>query len=107
VKVHAWQDGISMVTNIVLYEERNGKRFVCQPVELVFKELDDEETGCTPTLKLNSLFAMKLKEGFLESLSDLGFKSKNEDKLEGTLEATKKHLEDMRRLVLKEAYANP
>ncbi len=72
---------------------------VAEPVQLVFKGVPEDAIGPGPTIR----FPYRIGESFLtsmaETLSDMDVKTESDAKLQGTLEATKYHLEDMRELM--------
>ena len=80
---------------ILLYEERDGKIFVVKPVKLVLEQAEDG-LAYNPTLFLPDV-------GFLqevaEELDKIGVKTEKDAKIQGTLEATRFHLGDLRKLL--------
>jgi len=79
--------------------EALGEKFsVARPVELVFEEVS-KEIVCEPTLKMNTFFAMELFRALAEAMDKEGIKTDKDAKIEGTLEATRYHLEDLRKLL--------
>ena len=80
---------------------QEGKKvFVAEPVEFNFKEI---ELGghCEPSLVIEHPFAKQFMKAFLDALEGQGIESDSVSRLKGTMEASKYHLEDMRRLVFR------
>lgn len=75
---------------------------VALPMKLEWKDLDK---NCiepqSPSLRIESRLAEELLRALAEALDKEGVKTENDYKIAGVLEATKKHLDDMRTLVLK------
>ena len=94
IRPELYGDGVE----IVFIRERDGKRYVAKCVNLEFVEIE-EGKAIEPTLRLNRFLAPKFLKALVEALDKEGVKTENDYKLQGILEATQKHLEDMRRLV--------
>lgn len=88
-------DGIS----IWLVEDLGGGKFsVAKPIDFTF--VTTEDTGnVKPTIKLNSYFAQEFLRAWGEALKKEKISIEDTFKLEGEINATKYHLEDMRKLV--------
>lgn len=81
-----------------LIEDRNGKTYVAKPAELTMVEHKEGEE-CPPTLRF-SVFEMKdILLAFAKALEKQGIETDSEAKIKGLLEATKYHLDDMRKLL--------
>lgn len=88
--------------DIYLYENRaDGKFAIGLPAQLKFKIIEEEElaTIAEPTLRLNGYWGKQFLEAFAETLDNEGIKTNKDEKIIGTLEATKYHLEDLRQLL--------
>ena len=72
--------------------------YVALPVELDFQRVE-ENSEIKPTLKVRG--GREFLQALRDELDNLGIPSNRHAKVEGLLEATKAHLEDMRTLVLK------
>jgi hypothetical protein len=96
VNIHQqpWNDGLS----ITIWEERQGKVFVAKRVDLVFEECQGGYTT-DPTLQLSHFHAPVFLNALAEALDKHGVKTDKDAKLQGTLEATKYHLQDLRKLL--------
>lgn len=81
--------------SIVIWEEREGKRYAMKPVELVEYEIQEGVYEDDATLKL----PRSLLQAFANALAEEGIKTDNDHKIQGTLEATKYHLSDLRTLL--------
>ena len=93
------QYGINGV-EIYIFKDRDGKRYVAKPVILEFEEIKLGER-VYPTLCINPFEATEFLKSLAEALDKQEVKTENDYKIQGILEATKYHLEDMRRLVFK------
>lgn len=85
-----WRDEVGILFEIVGYD---GRRGIVQPVDFIVKTIE-EGAVVEPTFHLNKETAKNL----LEALKGLGIKTEDQSKVEGMLEATKYHLEDMRQI---------
>jgi hypothetical protein len=103
MKVYIYQNPSSGSTDIAFVDERNGKRYVAKPVELIFEECTFESK---PTMKLSYIYSDALLKAFAAALAEQGIKTDNDHKIEGLLKATLYHLEDMRKLVFKKEVTN-
>lgn len=71
---------------------------VAQPVELIFKSAKPEEVS-EPTLRLGEYYAHELLQALAEGFDSIGIRTDKDAKIEGTLGATRYHLEDLRSLL--------
>lgn len=92
MKVRAYYDHYNSCIGINVSYEKEGKTFVAEPVEFSFKEVVGRYVSAGPTIRLND----EGVEMLAHSLKQLGVKDKEQSFIEGKLEATEKHLEDMR-----------
>jgi len=74
---------------------------VAQPMKLEFKEVKKEDKIEEPTLRLSCSIKDEFLKAMAEALDKEGIKTENDFKIQGLLEATKYHLEDMRKIVFK------
>lgn len=89
-------------TTITIVERRDGKIFVAKPINLEFVELQEgarNENEYMGTIALNDDKARQLFLGLSEALEKQGIKPKHQAFLEGELDATKHHLDDLRHLL--------
>jgi hypothetical protein len=71
---------------------------IAEPVELVFRNV--QPGSSTPsTIELEGFTGQAMLSSLAKEIELLGIKPEEESKLEGKLEATTYHLEDMRRLI--------
>lgn len=94
-----YRDPVFNGVNMMFYTRTSeGRIYVVKPMQL---ELVPHDEGAIeqPTLQLNGSSA----ESFLKSLADAldkqGIKTDSDARIQGTLDATKLHLDDMRNLV--------
>jgi hypothetical protein len=83
---------------IIIYEERDGKRYVAKPVEFVFKEYKDGKM-VEPTIRLGQEFSIPFMQAMADELSKNGIRTEMDKQNEGSLAATKYHLSDLRKLL--------
>ena len=98
MKIEIRQGWNALGMEILFYEERNGKIYVAEPVTLTMKEAEDGiYSGATLT------FSHLEGDLFLQNIADVldsqGIKTDKDAKIQGTLEATRFHLEDLRKLL--------
>lgn len=74
------------------------RTYIAKPVKLEFKEIKAGEIP-PPTLVLRGLVAQDVMQSLAEALDKKGFKTDKDAKIEGTLVATRYHLEDLRKLL--------
>lgn len=99
MKVKIYREEMFGGISMVFYEDRlNGKRFIAKPVDLEFEEYNDG-AEYRPTLRLNSSISNEFLQQLAEELDSKGVKTDKDAKIEGTLNATKYHLEDLRKLL--------
>jgi hypothetical protein len=79
----------------------NGKTFIAKPAKLEWLELDDYMAHANPFLEISRIDVDPFLKSIRNQLDERGVKSEPQTKLEGVLEATKFHLQDMRDLVFK------
>lgn len=75
-----------------------GKLFVAKPMQFNWVEHKECES-VEPSLRISDFYASDLLKALAEALDKKGIKTENDFKIQGLLEATKYHLNDMRRLV--------
>ncbi len=84
----------------IVLTDQNGKRMLAKPMELVFEPLDlDHGKLAEPSLNFSPEFGMQFFPALVDGLARAGYKYESSDT--GELKATKVHLDDMRKLVLK------
>lgn len=96
VQEEFWDDSLG----IAIFLEKDGKKHVAKPIEIEFKEIKENELVKEPTIRLRNPLGKEFLQAVVNSARKQGIKP-DENKLEGELTATKKHLEDMRILVFK------
>lgn len=98
MKVKIFYDVISDEMKFLFYEERDGQRYIVKPVAI---ELEAVKKGypTEASMSIPGLAASELMVSLAEELDGQGIKTDKDSKLEGTIEATKYHLEDMRKLL--------
>lgn len=99
-RVKAWSDPPTGEIHLIIWCSEGGREFVALPIELKFKEHQVAERE-EPTLILPRFMADDFLRALAEGLDEMGIKTDQDAKLAGTLDATRYHLEDMRRLAFK------
>lgn len=98
LKVRIYANPWDMTTNIALMVQRNGQWMIAKPVTFDFVPINQGEVT-TPTMMFAPEVASEFLKAMAQALDDRGIKTDSDAKLQGTLEATKSHLEDMRGLL--------
>ena len=88
----------------IMQIDKFGKHIsVAQPIEFVFKEVKKEdEFKIKPTIELGRFFADDFLKAWVEAAKEKGLKPEEDYIMQGKLEATKYHLEDMRKIVFED-----
>jgi len=97
-RVHFGRDMHTDSLIMLIKRVQNGKIYVANPIELTFREKKECEV-LDPTLKI----CLDESDDFLEAIRN-GLEGKSLDDIKGELDATKNHLEDMRKIVYKKDY---
>lgn len=84
-------------TYIGIFNEVNGKRYIAKPVKFEFVECE-EGVSVEPTIRLGMTTAQQFLKALAEALDKQGVKTDKDAKIEGLLEATRYHLEDIRKV---------
>lgn len=93
----------SIYTNsIEFYFFDNGpnSRSVAKPMELIFEKVEDGKEY-EPSLRIPDYLASSFLKAVAAALDENGVRPPSVDRIEGEMEATRRHLEDMRKLVFK------
>src|SRR5947209_16586587 len=98
VAVAVGTDPITGRLALYFYERRNGKTYAAKPVELVFAEVG-ESSPFPPTLQMDYFYAEPFLEALAEALDKAGVKTEHDATIQGQLDATRYHLEDLRTLL--------
>ena len=88
-------------TDITFYEKRGNKISVMTEIKDgigVMTEVPEGAFNEKTTLRLPDFVAQELFLALAEELDKKGIKTENDHRIAGTLEATKYHLEDMRKI---------
>ena len=72
---------------------------VAKSVKLEYEKIDEGALDVEPTLTIPSYLGSDFLKTLLNAIENQGIKSESTSKTEGLLEATKYHLEDMRKIV--------
>jgi len=102
IKVYIQRDApTDMLTITFVTTDKYGKRYIAKPMYMEFEELNYEGSCPKPTLSITGELAPAFLQAIAQSLDENGIKTENDFKIQGLLEATKYHLEDLRRLIFK------
>jgi len=99
IKVYADYRDYKRELELYIIEEGGDYRAVAQPIDMIFKRFQLGEVISGPTLRVPDYFALPMIKAFAELAGTMGVKRTDESKTEGLYEATKYHLEDMRKLM--------
>lgn len=98
-KVYIDKNFLDYSVNIHLVERRNGKTYYGVCSDLVFTEIKDFEAVKGPTIRLPLPYSEAIMKAFAEAFDKNNIKTENDFKIQGLLEATKYHLQDLRSLL--------
>jgi len=98
IKVRTWYDPTRDTLCMLLFQRKEGRMYVAKPIEFVFHEVNEYDIK-EPTLMIPDTMARSLLKDIAENLDKLGIKTIQDAKIEGELNATKYHLEDLRKLL--------
>lgn len=80
-------------------EAADGKRFLAKNVNLIFEPIAEGSLFPAPTFEFSGNMSREFFPALTTALAESGYRAASQDA--GELAATKYHLEDMRKLVLK------
>lgn len=100
-----WND-FGNALEILICEERNGRLYAAKPISLELEEIP-ELGAVKPTMTFFRESGQVFLKAMATLLRDLNIKPPNESKIEGLLEGTKYHLEDLRKLLFEYEVAVP
>lgn len=83
---------------IYIGEKRFDGMYIAKPVELVLEKHIEGE-NLDPTIKIGGFLADEFLKVLAEELDNKGIKTDKDERIKGTLDATKYHLEDLRKLL--------
>lgn len=98
MRIELEEVNFSHSVRVLLYEKRGDEIYLAKPINLVF-EKQQQGSIWEPTFTV--YHAASFLKSMSEALHQMGIKPDHQSKTEGLLEATKYHLEDMRKLALK------
>lgn len=98
IKIYLRQVDYADKTDLYLVDERDGKKYFAEPMDLIFKTVNDSEI-VKPTLELSGYVAREFLPALSQALSESGYRPKTDEGKQ--IEALKYHLEDLRTLVFK------
>ncbi len=98
MKVQIRQGWNDMGLEIIFWEELNGKLYVVEPMEM---KLTESPMGFVekPSLQISGPMAQQFLKSFAECLDQADIKTDKDARIQGMLEATRFHLEDLRTLL--------
>lgn len=84
----------------IIDTDANGKRYILRPKgDLWERDEINYNIDQKPSLFLPAIISKPIMKAMCEAFTANGIKTDNDHKIEGTLEATKYHLEDLRNLL--------
>ena len=101
-EIRIWHSYDTDQTHIIIFDRTDRENRVINLYTGVIKVLSEyEKIPDEFILKIPNIMAAQFFQAFAEALDQQGIKTENDFKIQGLLEATKYHLEDMRKLVFK------
>lgn len=106
MKIKAYEDPQNFKTNFLLYTDKgNGEVYTVAPVDALLVRMQDGKE-VKPTFSIQNSDAREFIKSMAELAEKMGIKTDSqiaeETRNKGVLDATKYHLEDMRKLVFLE-----
>lgn len=107
MKIWIEREYLRDIYNVYVGAKHGTRLFVARPVELIFDEVKEYSPGTdiknlAPFLKVDGLDAHDFFPALAKALAEIGFKDiKDTEQIKDILDATKYHLEDMRKLIFK------
>lgn len=100
MKIQLHRNGLTGQVEMFFYYKVNDRIFVAKPIDFEMIEVNNgDRVG--PTLAFNMFEGDELLKDLAEQIDKQGIKTTQDAQNQGSLDATKKHLEDMRALVFK------
>ncbi len=93
-----WADYANSLEVAIVDEREDGSSRSVKPVELEFEDVQEGEY-IKPAFVLRHRMAKSFMGAMAEVLDKQGVKTDKDAKIEGTLDATRYHLEDLRKLL--------
>ncbi len=95
---------MTRIVDIYLYEERHGELYaIASPTDIKFQIVEDKDRHKSelqkPTFSLDRSIADDFLNAMAIALAKIDIKPEKDSVLQGKFEATKYHLEDMRKLL--------
>ena len=101
-EIRIWHAYETDQTNIIIFDRtHNDTRIVNLYTQQIQLLKENERIPDEFILKIPNIMAKEFFKAFAEALDEQGIKTENDFKIQGLLEATKYHLEDMRKIVFK------
>jgi len=102
VRVHIgpmpWSDRVA----VTFFKDTPQGSFIAKPVEFEWVQFSEFSVIQDPTFQWRSIEAQQIMKALAEAMDGFNIKTDQDAKLQGTIEAMKRHLEDMRALVFKD-----
>jgi len=99
IKVHINRNMSYAGLQIYITDQKDGKTFLAEPINLTFKEVDPLHSS-EATLQLGVYQGDELLNELAQALIDAGFRDKAISK-DGEINRMESHLEDMRKIAFK------
>jgi hypothetical protein len=103
IRIVVDRDPFSAAVRVFIGRSEAGRLFLARPVELIMEEVPHGQIS-EPTLNLAGDFGNALLRAVAEMLDKEGIKTEKHSRIEGTLEATSYHLEDLRQILKNKGY---
>ncbi len=99
MKVNFYTEPWNNSLSIMFWEERNGRVYRAKPVKLEFVECPEGHSPEGPTIRIPHELSGAFMKALAEELDRHAVKTDSDHKIQGTLEAMKSHLSDLRQLL--------
>lgn len=99
MKISIYKEPWNSSVSLMFWNERDGKVYAAKPVALEFEEAKDGMAPNGPTLRIPHMIGEDFLHALAQALDEKGIKTDKDAKIEGTLEATREHLKDLRQML--------
>jgi len=98
VKVHVYRDPASGAIALSFVKSDGGQRYIAKPIVFEWQPLTEGQLT-QPTLTLPNWEGEEILHKLADQLDSFGVKTDTDHRIAGTLEATRAHLADLRKLL--------
>lgn len=99
IEVKAQSANFANRIDVAIFERRlDGSIYIAKEIPMVWVKVD-ENFSAEPTMRLHREVAQKFCKALTEALTDAGIPPESESHLKGRIEATERHLADLRQML--------